>query len=183
MRVIAGKARGVPLITIKEMTTRPTTDRVKENLFNMISFHIYDSVVCDFFAGSGSLCIEALSRGAKKAYLFEKNRKAIDCIKKNLEKTKLHSAQIIEGDYKKGIHYLVDANIKPDIIFLDPPHYSAFGEESIKIINEFDILNKNGIIIIEHNTKEKYLDRYGLLYRYKKKKYGNTTISLYREIT
>ncbi len=182
MRVIAGKARGVPLVTIKERTTRPTIDRVKENLFNILSFHVHDAIVCDFFAGSGSLCIEALSRGAKEAYLFEKNRKAIACIHKNLEKTKLEGAKIIEGDYKKGVRYLIDHNIKPDIIFLDPPHYSAFGEESIKIINTFDILNKNGIIVVEHNTKEEYLDVYGAFCRFKKKKYGNTTISLYREI-
>ncbi len=182
MRVIAGKARGIPLVTIKEMTTRPTIDRVKENLFNIIAFHIEDAVVCDFFAGSGSLCIEALSRGAREAYLFEKNIKAIECINKNIEKTKLTNAKIIKGDFRKGIKYLLDRNIKPDIIFLDPPHYSSFGEESIKLINELELLNKNGIIVVEHNTKEEYSDVYGLYKRYKKKKYGNTTISLYKEL-
>ncbi len=182
MRVIAGKARGVPLVTIKERTTRPTIDRVKENLFNIISFSIADAIVCDFFSGSGSLCIESLSRGAREAYMFEKNRKAIECIQKNLEKTKLEGAMIIEGDFKKGVAYLIDHEIKPDIIFLDPPHYSEFGEESMNLINKFELLNKNGIIVVEHNTKEEYLDSYGVYHRYKKKKYGNTTISLYKEL-
>ncbi len=180
MRVIAGKARGIPLVTIKERTTRPTIDRVKENLFNIIAFDIDNAIVCDFFSGSGSLCIEALSRGASFGYFFERNPKAIDCIKHNLLKTKFDNAKIIEGEYTIGVNYLVENNIKLDIIFLDPPHYSEHGENSINLIYNFKILKKSGIIIVEHNTKEKYLDNYFSFYRYKIKKYGNTTLSFYR---
>ena len=89
MRVIAGSARGITLETIEEKTTRPTVDRVKENLFNILMPYLQDSIVCDFFSGSGSLCIEALSRGAKKAYFVERNPKAMECIRRNLKKTKL----------------------------------------------------------------------------------------------
>ncbi len=99
MRVISGKCRGTKLVAPSGTNTRPTTDRIKETLFNMIQYDIYDSVFLDLFAGSGAIGIEALSRGAKESIFIENNLEAIKCIKENLRITKLDSlAQVIHKD-------------------------------------------------------------------------------------
>ncbi len=147
MRVISGKARGTKLSSIESLSTRPTLDRVKESLFNIIQNRIIDSVVLDLFAGSGALGIEAISRGAKKTYFCDKNYEAIKMIKQNLTKTKfLSQAIIINEDYKKCLEKL---NEKCDIIFIDPPYKDDLSVDSVKIIIEKGILNKNGIMILE----------------------------------
>lgn len=91
MRVISGSARRTNLVAPSGLNTRPTTDRIKETLFNMINNELYDCIFVDLFSGSGAIGIEALSRGAEGAYFIENNRKAINCIKENLEKTHLES--------------------------------------------------------------------------------------------
>ena len=102
MRVIAGSAKRLQLKTIEGMDTRPTTDRIKETLFNMITPSLYDCRFLDLFAGSGGIGIEALSRGAKEAVFVEKNPKAVSCIKENLKYTKLDSnAQVMATDVLK----------------------------------------------------------------------------------
>lgn len=107
MRVIAGTARSLRLETIDTMDTRPTTDRIKETLFNIISRELPDCTFLDLFSGSGAIAIEALSRGAKQAVLVEQNRKAVDCINRNLEFTKLKDkARVITGDCVAAIDSL-----------------------------------------------------------------------------
>ena len=147
MRVISGKAKGSKLNSIESLSTRPTLDRVKESLFNIIQKKITDSVVLDLFAGSGALGIEALSRGARKAYFCDNNYDVIKMIKKNIEKTHfLEQSIIINNDYKKCLKSL---NEKFDIIFIDPPYKDNLSVDSIKIIIEQSILNKEALMIIE----------------------------------
>ncbi|NLY35735.1 MAG: 16S rRNA (guanine(966)-N(2))-methyltransferase RsmD [Tissierellia bacterium] len=180
MRVIAGSARGIPLETIEEQTTRPTVDRVKENLFNILMPHIVDSVVCDFFSGSGSLCIEALSRGAEKAYFVERNPKAMDCIKRNLKKTKLEErAELFQGSYIEAIEDFKEKGISFDLLFLDPPHASDYAKDAMIRIKDLDILAKDGIIIIEHHAKQNFEEVIGSFSLWRRKKYGNTALSFY----
>ncbi|MBN2260980.1 MAG: 16S rRNA (guanine(966)-N(2))-methyltransferase RsmD [Clostridiales bacterium] len=182
MRVIAGTARGIKLNTIPEMTTRPTVDRVKENMFNIIQHDIYDSVVLDLFSGSGSLCIECLSRGAKKAYFIEKNPKCIAVIIENLGKTKLSDqAEIINNDFENFLLNAKRNEMKFDIIFLDPPHKKGMGLRAMEIIAENNLLNENGIIVVEHHPDEEYSEEYMNLEKYKYKKYGNTSLSFYHQ--
>lgn len=180
MRVIAGSARGIPLETIDGKSTRPTVDRVKENLFNILMPYIAEAVVCDFFSGSGSLCIEALSRGAKKAYFVERNPKAMDCIKRNLKKTQLENkAELFLGSYTQAIKDYLARGISFDILFLDPPHASDYAKDAMMRIKGLDILAKDGIIVIEHHTKQFFEEEIGIFYLFRKKKYGNTTLSFY----
>lgn len=180
MRVIAGYARGIPLETIEESTTRPTVDRVKENLFNILTPYLRGSVVCDFFSGSGSLCIESLSRGAKKAYFVEKNPKAMECIKRNLDKTKLmEGAELYLGGYEEAISWFNGQKISFDIIFVDPPHKSEYAKDLLFRIKDLDILAKDGIIVIEHHTKQIFNEQIENFFLFKRKKYGNTTLSFY----
>src|SRR5574344_2016770 len=118
MRVISGTAKGTKLNSIEELTTRPTLDRVKESLFNILQDSVRNQTVLDLFAGSGALGIEALSRGASKAYFCDLNDEAIKFIKQNLEKTKLTSnAIVVKKDYKS---FIDSTNEKFDLIFLDP---------------------------------------------------------------
>lgn len=155
MRVIAGKARRTTLSTVEGTETRPTTDRIKETLFNMINSEIYDCKFLDLYSGSGAIGIEALSRGAAKCIFVENNKKASECIKNNLKKTKLdNQAIIIEKDVIIGIKM-----IKPekfDIIFMDPPYKLNEEEAVLAQIRESEIIDENTIIIIEAELEKKF---------------------------
>lgn len=180
MRVISGTARGIRLNTIPEYTTRPTVDRVKENLFNIIQHEIYDRTVLDLFSGSGGLCIECLSRGARKAYLVEKNPRCIPYIKDNLERTRLTDrAVVLNEDFEYFLSKARYEDLKFDIIFLDPPHKKGLGFRAMDLIAEYDLLSEEGIIVVEHHPDEDYPERQAGFSLYKAKRYGNTTLSFY----
>lgn len=158
MRVISGIARGTKLNSIDSLDTRPTLDRVKESLFNIINNKIEDSVVLDLFAGSGAIGIEFISRGCKKAYFCEKSHIAAKMIYKNLEKTRfLDKSELMEQDYLNCLKKLNKKNVKLDIVFLDPPYKDNIAVKAVKNIIEFDLLKQNGIIIIETDEKEREL--------------------------
>ena len=147
MRVISGTARGTKLKTIENISTRPTLDRVKESLFNILQDKIKGAFVLDLFAGSGALGIEALSRGAKKAYFCDKNPEAIKVIKENLNKTNLiNKAIIFNCDYANAIRK-IDETLS--IVFLDPPYKLDLAVKSIKELLKCDLLTKDSLIIIE----------------------------------
>lgn len=150
MRIISGKARGTKINTIDGETTRPTLDRVKESLFNIIQYQIMNTNVLDLFAGSGALGIEALSRGAISATFCDINSECIKIIAKNLEKTHLkESARLYNLDYKKCLNVLKDDGIVFDIVFIDPPYKNDIAIEATKIIVNNNLLSKDGIIIVE----------------------------------
>lgn len=181
MRVIAGSAKGVPLKTIKEWSTRPTIARVKESLFNIIQTRIKDAVVLDCFSGSGSLCIECLSRGAKEAVFFEQNPKALEMIFYNLKKTKLlDQAVVLKGDARKSLTRIAKRDYVFDIIFLDPPHKKGLGYELMESISNLQILQNDGIIVAEHHTDEEYPEIISGFSLFDRRQYGNTTLSFYK---
>jgi 16S rRNA (guanine966-N2)-methyltransferase len=150
MRVIAGKAKSLPLKTIEGMDTRPTTDRIKETLFNMIGPEIPGSVFLDLFSGSGGIGIEAVSRGAKEAVFVEKNRKAAACIRENLAFTRLGSqARVMESDVFFALAQLAQEGRKFDWIFLDPPYDQLWEKRVLEALSRADLLEKEGKIIVE----------------------------------
>ena len=156
MRIIGGKARGTKLYTLEGENTRPTLDRVKESLFNIIQAEIPNAVFLDLFAGSGAIGLEAVSRGAKKSILCDYNKDAITIIKKNIEKT--HSEKQVElyqSDFKKTLKEKVKDKI--DIIYIDPPYKTDFANEAIKILVNSEIINKETLIIIETDEEERIL--------------------------
>ncbi len=153
MRIISGKARGTKLNTLEGMDTRPTLDRVKESLFNILQNQIYDAKVLDLFAGSGALGLETLSRGAKETILCDNSYKAIRIIEENVKKTHFEKqAKIINSDYKKALNIL--KNEKFDIIFLDPPYESTFDIDALNVIILNEMLTEKGIIILETDHVE-----------------------------
>lgn len=160
MRVISGKARGTKLNTIESNLTRPTLDRVKESLFNILQNDIENNTILDLFAGSGAIGIEFLSRGAKKAYLCDKSQDACKIIKQNLEKTRMiENSVLINKDYKKCLEELKKINEKFDIIFLDPPYEADLAIDAIKKIKELDLLNEQGSIIIETDQVSREIEK------------------------
>lgn len=184
MRVISGKARGTKLSSIESLSTRPTLDRVKESLFNIIQNNLRGAVVLDLFAGSGQLGIEALSRGADKAYLCDINRDAVKMIKQNLEKTKLKDkAVVINEDYKKALRIL-NTNEKFDIIFIDPPYKEDISVDSIIDIIHESRLKENGIMIIETDEIERDLREINKIENIKiidQRKYGRASLIFIKE--
>lgn len=157
MRIIGGKMRGTKLYTLDGYdTTRPTLDRVKESLFNIISANLIDSNVLDLFSGSGALGLEAISRGAKSAYLCDESIKAIRIINQNIEKTKSKNyTKVIQKRNDIALEYFISINEKFDIVFLDPPYETKLASESANYIIENNLLNEDGIIIIETDNFEK----------------------------
>lgn len=163
MRVIAGKARRTQLKTLEGMDTRPTTDRIKETLFNIIAPGLCDCVFLDLFAGSGGIGIEALSRGAGEAVFVEKNPKAMVCIKENLTRTKLtEQAVTVAADVISGIHTL-DGRKQFDYIFMDPPYNQLLEKQVLASLKDSRLLKDDTVIIVEASkeTDFSYLQEMG----------------------
>ena len=177
MRIISGTARGTKLYTLEGQTTRPTLDRVKESLFNIIQNEIPNSIFLDLFSGSGAIGLEAASRGTKKAILCDKSKDAIQIIKKNIEKT--HLSEKVEL-YNLDYELLLKTKIreKLDIVYIDPPYDSDFVKESIKIIIEKGLIKDDSIIIIETDDEQRILkDLENLEIEVTdKRKYGRATL-------
>ena len=179
MRVISGTARSIPLKSREGLDTRPTSDRVKEAMFNIIQFDIEGRQVLDLFGGSGQLAIEALSRGAAGATIVDQSREAAAIIRENLRRTKLEEkAKVVTADYMDFLHRCRD---RFDVIFLDPPYAEKYLENALKQISEIDILKSHGIIVCER-ALEKILDgNYPMLTRSKDYRYGKTVITVFRK--
>lgn len=179
MRVITGKARGIPLKTPEGMLTRPTADRVKEALFSIINFDIPGAKVLDLFGGTGQLGIEALSRGADSAVFVDAREESCRLIRENLKRTRLEpQAKVIRSDY---LDYLRRCREQYNIIFLDPPYAEVFLETAIKKITEIDILQSNGIIVAERPLGKDLPWEFEGYTRSKDYKYGKVLLTIYRK--
>ncbi len=149
MRVIAGTARRLKLKTLDGLDTRPTTDRIKETLFNMIADGLLDCTFLDLFAGSGGIGIEALSRGAKRAVFVEKNPKAMACVRENLVHTKLSvQAETMQTDAFNALERLLGRG-SFDYIYMDPPYGKELEKKALNFLADSSLLAEDGVIIIE----------------------------------
>ena len=144
MRVVSGTARGCKLQPVPGMNTRPTTDRVKENVFNLIQDHVRGAEVLDLFAGTGQLGIEALSRGAKECVFIDSAKDSVRLVQENLRRCGL-AARVLQCD-ALGI---LKSGEKFDLIFLDPPYGSGLEGKAMEAVKEFDILSRGGIMVVE----------------------------------
>ena len=159
MRVISGSAKGTKLISLEGNQTRPTLDRIKESLFNILQNQIMDSYVLDLFAGSGALGIEALSRGAKKVVFCDKSSQAIEVITKNLERTHfLEKSIIVKQEYKKALTRF-SGQEKFDLIFIDPPYEAGIAVKAIEEILSLDLLKKEGVLVLETDQEQRELEQ------------------------
>lgn len=181
MRVISGNLRGTKLYTLEGLDTRPTLDRVKESLFNIINFDIKNSTFLDMFAGSGAIGIEAASRGAKKVVMCEKSKEAVNIINKNLEKTRLQNEiTLYNMDFQKCITTKLDD--KFDIIYLDPPYKTDYIYTALELIIEKDLIKEDTLIILETDIEqivENQLKKLNLT-EFNKKNYGRVSLLFYK---
>ena len=181
MRVITGTAKGKRLKTPDGLQTRPTSDRVKEAIFSAVQFEVEQARFLDLFAGSGQMGIEALSRGAASAVFVDAGKEACRLVQENIKLTGFEKvSRVIQSDY---MSYLERCREQFDMIFLDPPYFEVFLENSLKKISEIDILSDCGIIICERPA-DKQLDAEILgLRRCKDYRYGNTWVTIFRKET
>ena len=163
MRVIAGTAKRLQLKTVDGFDTRPTTDRIKETLFNMISEYLADSSFLDLFSGSGAIGIEALSRGAACACFVEQSKKAMDCVRENLAYTKLaDKASLYEMDVI-GALKILESKQTFDYIFMDPPYNQLLEKKALQYLSTSNLLSEDGIVIVEASleTEFSYVTEFG----------------------
>lgn len=182
MRVIAGKARRTPLKTLEGMGTRPTTDRIKETLFNMLQYDIADCCFLDLFAGSGAIGIEALSRGAKMAVFVEQNARAAECVRENLKATKLEpQAVVMNCDALTALKRL-EGNYRFDYIFMDPPYDQLLEKQMLEYLAESNLIDKQSTLIIEASleTEFGYLESLGFVLEKEKEYKTNKHMFVYR---
>lgn len=150
MRVIAGTARRLLLKTLEGRELRPTTDRLKETLFNMINQELFDCLFLDLFAGSGGIGIEAISRGAKMAVFVEHNREAADCIRDNLRSTRLENEGLVMNcDVLTGLKRLEAKGFVFDFVFMDPPYGKGLERPVLKYLSESRLIGGDTVLIAE----------------------------------
>lgn len=179
MRVIAGTAGGIHLLTPEGMLTRPTIERVKEAIFSSVQFELPGMRVLDLFAGTGQMGIEALSRGAKYADFVDHRREAMELVRENLRRTGLESkGEVHCMDYEA---FLRSGKMQYDLILLDPPYGENFLEKSLKIITEIDILSNDGIIISERPVGKPLTGDFPGLIAKKDRRYGTVLITKFRK--
>lgn len=179
MRIIAGKYRGHQLVAFKADHIRPTTDRVKETLFNKLQFQIADATIADLFSGTGNLGIEALSRDARFCTFVENNPKSLVIARQNLEKLK------VPGDVYKIVNMDVIAYLNSyegdtfDIIFADPPFTERMAHAVMEAAGSSAAVGEQTVLAIESLKQERMEDRYGVLVRYHQKDYGDKYLNMF----
>lgn len=177
MRVISGSARGTKLETLEGLATRPTTDRIKESIFNLIQFYIQDSTVLDMFSGSGALGLEAGSRGAKEVFLIENNKKCHDIIESNIKRCGLEEkVKLFKIDAFSGVSRL---NQNLDVIILDPPYGEKLVSKALESISSSKLLNEDGIIVVEHSITDILEEKIHGFKMTRQKKYGKILVSIF----
>jgi len=182
MRVIAGCARGTVLFQPDGERTRPTANRIKEDLFNIIAPYVRDANFLDLYAGTGQMGIEALSRGAERAVFVESSRDAADLVRKNLTKCRMETNTVICDDALQALDKLAGQHKKFDIVFIDPPYGTDNLDEIIRTMINCSILNEEAIIITEQAADAEELNFEPMFEIYKIKKYTTTKLTFMKYV-
>lgn len=181
MRVIAGKARRLQLKTPKGMDTRPTTDRIKETLFNMIQDELYEIHFLDLFSGSGGIGIEALSRGAKKACFVEQNKVAVDVIKENLVTTHFTEQALVLNCSAKASLSRLAGREHFHVVFMDPPYGKGLEKEILQDTMFLDVLEEKALVIVESDLETEFHEEECVGFRLLKEKIYKTNKHIFFE--
>ena len=184
MRVIGGAAKGRRLKVPKGSAVRPTADRVKESLFNILPRDLSGAWVLDVFAGSGNLSIEALSRGAEHAVLIDASQRAAAMIRQNLRRLGLEAqCEIWIAPAARAMRSLARRHDSFDYIFLDPPYDQRLAPRSLALIAQCLLLRSTGTLVIEHSGREHLNEAYEPLRLHDQRRYGDTRLSFYKVAT
>ncbi|MBS7344761.1 MAG: 16S rRNA (guanine(966)-N(2))-methyltransferase RsmD [Caryophanon sp.] len=182
MRVVAGERKGMPLKALAGNNTRPTTDKVKESIFNMIGPFFDGGVALDLFAGSGGLGLEALSRGVEKVIFVEKDRKAFSIVKENVAKCRYdEQAEVFCNDAVRAVKALVKReDVVFDVVLFDPPYHKAEYYDLVRVLIDHGKIDLKGVIMCEHATDVTLPETYGPFTRVRQETYSSTVVSIYR---
>lgn len=181
MRVIGGAAKGRRLLAPKGQAVRPTADRVKESLFNILPRDFSGMKILDLFAGTGNLSIEALSRGADHAVLVDSSERSVAVIKENLRRLSFATkTEVWVAPAARSLRALARRKESFDIIFLDPPYDQGLAKRSLAIIAQCNLLDDSGTIVVEHSAREALQRRYDSLELHDERRYGDTLLSFYK---
>lgn len=180
MRVIAGTAKGRKLVSPRGSRVRPTSDRVKEALFSIISGMLGSFSGCsvlDIFAGTGNLGIEALSRGAECAVFIDSHRDSVEIVRKNLALTGFaDKSRVVCKDALEALKSLKDSNVPFRLVFLDPPYYQDLLDKVLDYLSKSNLLDDNSLVIAELSSRETAKERYGTLHVFDRRIYGDTAL-------
>jgi len=180
MRVITGTARGRKMKTLEGLDTRPTTDRIKESIFNIVQFDVEGRRVLDLFAGSGQMAIEAVSRGAASAVAIDSASAAISVIRENVKACDFtEQIKVVQADFKS---FLKSNPGQFDLIFLDPPYRNEMINEALELIRQIDILSEGGIIVCETERDKRLVDVSEPYEKGREYLYGKSKITIYRKV-
>jgi 16S rRNA (guanine(966)-N(2))-methyltransferase RsmD len=181
MRVIGGAAKGRRLLAPKGQAVRPTADRVKESLFNILPRDLSGMRILDLFAGTGNLSIEALSRGAEYAVLVDASPRSAAAIKENLRRSGFAgSSEVWLAPAARSVRLLERRKALFDLIFLDPPYDSGLAPRTLAAVARCNLLGPSGTIVVEHGARETLKDRYESLKLHDERRYGDTLLSFYK---
>ncbi|KIL50359.1 rRNA methyltransferase [Jeotgalibacillus alimentarius] len=181
MRIISGDKRGIQLQAVPGTNTRPTTDKVKESIFNMIGPYFDGGAGLDLFAGSGNLGLEALSRGLDHMIFVDKDRKAFQTIKDNITKCSYENqSEVYRNDAERALKAVAKRSMRFKLIFLDPPYKYKQIDTYLAFISEHQMLSDDGVIMCEHDSSTNTPEVNGDLIRVKHEIYGTTGVSIYR---
>ncbi|HKY08873.1 MAG TPA: 16S rRNA (guanine(966)-N(2))-methyltransferase RsmD [Candidatus Binatia bacterium] len=183
MRVIGGAAKGRRLLAPKGQAVRPTADRVKESLFNILPRDLSGMTVLDLFAGTGNLSIEALSHGAAHAVLVDSSARSAAAIKENLRRLGFAAnSEVWLAPAARSLRRLARRQTRFDLIFLDPPYDSGLAPRTLAIIAQCNVLRESGTVVVEHSVREPLHQRCGSLELHDQRRYGDTLLSFYKPI-
>lgn len=181
MRIISGTARGRKLIPPPTYDTRPTLDRVKEAMFNILSTKPSGSIVLDVFAGTGSLGLEAVSRGAKECHLIDLNKDSFKALEENVKNLSFgEKCFLYNEDCYNVLKKIGSKGKKFDLIFIDAPYSKEMIPPAMDLIQSYNLLSKDGIIVTKIDTKEEVYLGNETIHISDKRKYGNTTVIFYK---
>ncbi|MBI4466175.1 MAG: 16S rRNA (guanine(966)-N(2))-methyltransferase RsmD [Acidobacteria bacterium] len=182
MRVIAGRFKSRQLKTLRGAQTRPTSDRLRETLFNVLGPAVAGAVFADCYAGSGAVGIEALSRGAEWVYFLESHHPAVKVIRENLARLEIETgAEVLPFDVLAGLRELERRGVRLDIVFLDPPYQAAEQyERALGWLGESALLAPGAWVIAEHSRRQALAKQYGALSRVRALRQGDAMLSIYR---
>lgn len=180
MRIITGDFKGRRLYMPEDNRVRPTSEKVKEAIFSSLHDKVYDARCLDLFSGTGNLGLEAISRGSEICYFCDSARESIDLIKKNIEMCRAQEySKIMPGDFERNLIKLREIGEKLDIIFLDPPYKHNMYDTCFSLIREYELLNEDGVIVAEHDSKDIFPDEYEGYKKIKDKIYGHIGVTIY----
>jgi len=181
MRVIAGTAKGFRLVAPRGMVTRPTADRVKEAVFNILAPRVSKAGFLDLYAGSGAMGIEALSRGAQFAIFIESAGLAIKTLRQNLQHTRLaERARVLNMDVMKALSILAAENISFDLAYIDPPYKQGIAFNALIAIGKIRLLVPGGLVLTEVGRREEMAEKVGPMRKIRVAAYGDTAIHIYQ---